>query len=186
MSNLHRGIGIIFACFVLAGCQTMELTTKSITPATVDYSYAEGKLVGEIGFVELTKPVKVGGVDVVPWTWWKNLGQTQNGRMVQKNFQTMEQVLVQSLRSANLYKEGADKTIRMLEVFETLPAVGLDMKCTVKTRYVIQDIFDEVIETEFVSKMSDHFIGAERLKKACRGAWRKNLEILIDRLVHFY
>ena len=119
------------------------------------------------------------------------MSKTSNGLVVQDNYRNFKTALTMGIDGAGLSSPEGLYKLNVEEITETLPVGGVDMKCIVKIRYVARsrsgdEMFDEIVETEFASKFTDHLIGMERGAIACRGAWRKNFEVVIDRLVHSF
>lgn len=69
------------------------------------------------------------------------------------------------------------------------PFVGFDSTVTATVRYSLisnQDgstKFDETIKTPYTASFSDAFVGTERLQLANEGAIRKNIDVLIKKLI---
>jgi hypothetical protein len=68
------------------------------------------------------------------------------------------------------------------------PLIGLDTTVTTTVRYVVVDtmsnqaVFDQVITTPYTAKLTDQFIGFERLRLANEGSVRENITKFIDML----
>lgn len=75
-------------------------------------------------------------------------------------------------------------TAAMLELKQ--PMVGLDMSVTSRVRYSVTDasgklIFDDIIAATGTAKMSEAFVGTERLRLANEYAIRENIKAFIER-----
>lgn len=183
-------ISLILVGLLLAGCQTIKLDLDSVTPISPDYSYADGKFKNNISEISI-EPQKLAGQPILFSDWWSSLSKTSNGLIVQDNYRNFKTALTMGIDGAGLSSPEGLYKLNVEEITETLPVGGVDIKCIVKIRYVARsrsgdEMFDEIVETEFASKFTDHLIGMERLAIACRGAWRKNFEVVIDRLVHSF
>ena len=183
-------ITLISVFLLLLGCGAITVKMESVTPNFTDYSYTEGKFKNNISEV-VFEPQKLGGQPIVFSNVWSEWSKTNNGRILQDNYRKFEAALKKGIENAGLYSSQGLYKLNVEEITETLPVAGADMLCLIKIRYVVEsksgvDIFDEIVETEFVSKWNDSFIGVERSKIACHGAFRKNFEVVIDRLVHAY
>jgi hypothetical protein len=68
------------------------------------------------------------------------------------------------------------------------PFAGFDMTVTAKVRYLLlaQDtqkvLMEEVVETPYTAKLSDAFLGMERLRIANEGAMRENITAIMQKL----
>ena len=69
------------------------------------------------------------------------------------------------------------------------PFVGLDMTVTARVKYTLRRLadgavlFDKEISTPYTAKVSESFVGVERLRLANEGAVRANIRQLIEELV---
>ena len=67
------------------------------------------------------------------------------------------------------------------------PVMGFDMTVTSHVNYKVYDPSDQpfllaTIDAPFTAKMSDAFVGAQRLKKANEGSIRASMEQFLDKL----
>jgi hypothetical protein len=99
--------------------------------------------------------------------------------------------LEQSLRNAGLLAGSpASAQYRVVANMQDLnrPMAGFDMRVTVSVRYSVvpvaggAPIFDEVVSATGVGRMSDAFVGVERLRIANEAAVRENITEFIRRL----
>lgn len=105
-----------------------------------------------------------------------------------------EKALEASLRAAGLLTDkneaGAYHLIANLEKMDQ-PFMGFNMTVTAHVRYELVDsktgksIFTKEISTPFTAKMSDAFMGVERLKIANEGATRSNIDQFIEEISGF-
>ncbi|MFN5047767.1 hypothetical protein [Roseateles sp.] len=103
-----------------------------------------------------------------------------------------ERALEVSLRDAGLWSPNRQASKYLLVVhLEKLdqPFGGFDMTVTANVRYSLVErasnkaVFERSLSTPYTAKLSDAFLGVERMKLANEGAVRTNIQQLIDQLV---
>ncbi|UPT61961.1 MAG: hypothetical protein M0D54_16425 [Hyphomonadaceae bacterium JAD_PAG50586_4] len=120
-----------------------------------------------------------GGSDTNP-LWMSNISDEQ-----------FRAGLEQSLRNAGLLADSP--ALARYEVVASLqdlrrPMAGLDMTVTMTVRYSLvpigggEPIFDEVVSASGTGRMSDAFVGVERLRIANEAAARENISEFLRRL----
>lgn len=103
-----------------------------------------------------------------------------------------ERALEVSLRDAGLWSPNRQVSKYLLVVhLEKLdqPFGGFDMTVTANVRYSLVErasnkaVFERTLASPYTAKLSDAFLGTERLKLANEGAVRSNIQQLIDQLI---
>ncbi len=161
---------------LLAGCATparMEQMTAQVAPSAM--ASADARLKGAIAVADVT-----GGKDTNPmWT-------------SQVSSETFRQSLEASLTQAGLFSKvlSAGKytlTADLLKLDQ--PLVGLNMTVGSTVRYSLIDVatkkevYGKTLTVSYTAKMSDAFVGTERLRLANEGAIRENIKALMNDLV---
>lgn len=99
--------------------------------------------------------------------------------------------LEQSLRNAGLLAaNSASAQYRVISNVQSLdrPLAGFDMNVTLSVRYSVTPvgggapIFDDVVTSTGVGRMSEQFVGSERLRIAIEAAARENITEFVRRL----
>lgn len=161
---------------LLAGCATparMDQMTAQVPPAAV--AAVDARLKGAIAVADVT-----GGKETNPmWT-------------SQVSSETFRQSLEASLAQAGLFNKvlSAGKytlTADLLKLDQ--PLVGLNMTVSSTVRYALVDaatkkeVYGKTVTVSYTAKMSDAFVGTERLRLANEGAIRENIKALMGDLV---
>lgn len=119
-------------------------------------------------------------------------GAYANNEVLRKNTDALEELLTQGLESSNLLDSAGPYYLKVVEIHEKHPGFGLDMIVIVKIVYNIlaggdsvdKVVHEEVVESSFSASLADSIIGIQRHTIATEGAFRKNIELLIERLIH--
>jgi hypothetical protein len=131
-------------------------------------------LLGGIGIRDVT-----GGRETNP-LWVSNVGSAEFERALEDSLRNAG--LLAPVRGSAPYQLSAD--LRKLDQ----PLMGFDMTVTATIDWNLverssgRDVLRRSIGTPFTAKMSDAFLGTERLKLANEGAIRRSIEVLIDEL----
>lgn len=181
--NLHtlaRRIGLASALLVtayLAGCATAA-NSGNMTIATADATAARKSTPDAMKTNVAIREVS-GGKDTNP-LWMSNVGSAD-----------FERALEDSLRSVGMLstdrQSGRYQIVAQLAKLDQ-PLLGLDMTVTSNVTYKLieratgKSVWEKSIATPYTAKMSDAFVGTERLRLANEGAIRQNISQLIGEL----
>ncbi len=167
-------ISIFIAITALAGCatparvdqMTVSLPIQQTNPALKD----------SIGISDVT-----GGRETNPmWT-------------SQVSSDDFRRALEASLQSAGLYSRiGVGSKYQLSADLTRLdqPLMGFDMTVSATVRYSVVDrlsrkeVYSRVIQIPFTARMSDAFMGAERLRLANEGAIKVNIQAFINDMLN--
>lgn len=128
-------------------------------------------------------------IAVVEVTGGRETNPMWSSQVSSESFQRALELSLQNLglsdpvKSANRYHLTAD----ILQVSQ--PMLGLDITVTAGVRYSLvnatsrKEIFSKVINASYTAKMSDAFVGSERLRLANEGAAKANIKLLTDELL---
>lgn len=168
-------VATIAVAGLIAGCATPARTDQMVISASqVAQTTVPAALKGNIAIRDVT-----GGSDTNP-LWMSSVGSAE-----------FERALEESLRAAGMLQPNRQAGRYFLTAhLQKLdkPFLGFDMTVTATVDYVLteratgKDVFRRVLETPYTAKVSDAFIGAERLKLANEGAMRANISRLIEDL----
>ena len=160
---------------VLSGCATPARTDQMVAAAPASARPVLPKaLLGGIGIRDVT-----GGRETNP-LWVSNVGSAEFERALEDSLRNAG--LLAPVRGSAPYQLSAD--LRKLDQ----PLMGFDMTVTATIDWNLverssgRDVLRRSIGTPFTAKMSDAFLGTERLKLANEGAIRRSIEVLIDEL----
>ena len=161
---------------LLAGCASparMEQMTAQVPHSTA--ASADARLKGSIAVADVT-----GGKDTNPmWT-------------SQVSSETFRQSLEASLANAGLFSKvlSAGKYALKADLQKLdQPLMGLDMTVTSTVRYSLvevatkKEVYGKTVTVSSTAKMSDAFVGTERLRLANEGAIRENIKSLMNDLI---
>ena len=172
MLAFATALGIIS---VLSGCATPARTDQMVAVAPTSARPALPQaLMGGIGIRDVT-----GGRETNP-LWISNVGSAEFERALEKSLRNVG--LLAPARGAAPFQLSAD--LRKLEQ----PFIGLDMTVTATIDWHLverstgRDVLRRSIGTPYTAKMSDAFLGVERMKLANEGAIRRSIEVLIEEL----
>jgi len=161
---------------VLAGCATparpdqMVATSAPASRAAVPVALRESIGVRDVTGGRETNPMCV-----------SNVGSAEFERALQDSLRNAG--LLAPVRGGGRYQLSAD--LRKLDQ----PMIGLDMTVTATINWHLverasgRNVFQREIGTPFTAKMSDAFIGSERMKLANEGAIRRSIEVFIEEVL---
>lgn len=168
-----RKILAVFSVVVLAGCATpaaVEQMTVSLPITQTNPALKNSVAVADV----------TGGRDTNPmWT-------------SQVSSDAFRRALEQSLESAGMFnKIVAGSKYQLTADLTRLdqPMMGFDMTVGSTVRYSLietqtrKEIYARVIQISYTAKMSDAFVGAQRLKLANEGAVKANIEAFVKDLI---
>lgn len=168
-----RKILAIFSVVVLAGCATPAAVEQMAVSLPI--TQTNPALKNSVAVAEVT-----GGRDTNPmWT-------------SQVSGDAFRRALEQSLESAGMFnKIFAGSKYQLTADLTRLdqPMIGLDMTVSSTVRYSLiethtrKEIYARVIQISYTAKMSDAFIGTQRLKLANEGAVKANIEAFVIDLI---
>lgn len=174
---------------LLGACGTMPLNTERINSQfkvseKADESAKFFKKIRKVSW----SPSTVNGKEVTKRDWTQALA---NDEVLKKNKDSLTEILTRGLESSDLLDSAGPYYLKVVETHEKHPGFGIDMIVIVKIVYNILAIngpddvvHEEVVESEFSASPSDSIIGVQRNIIATEGAFRKNLELLIERLIY--
>ena len=163
---LSLGLLSLGACASAARPEAM-----TVLPSTVAAAKA-----GDFGHEAIRIANVSGGTDTNPLLW----SEVASG--------DFRQALESSLRATGYLGATASAplslTAAMLELKQ--PMAGLDMSVTSRVRYSVTDasgriVFDDTVAATGTAKMSEAFVGTERLRLANEYAIRENIKAFIER-----
>ena len=186
---LKRAIVLIFL-LPLGGCGTVEFESKNLKPKlkindVADSSQKYFKKIGTVTF--LPRTTRGGEVKLDPEKRTKLLAAN---KILRDNTTKLVDAVREGLKFANLYHPGGPLILNVADGTEKMPGFGSDMIVTVSVKYEILNgstkkiVGTEQVETQFNATPSDSIIGVTRSKIALHGAWRKNIETLVQRLIY--
>lgn len=168
-----RKILAIFSVVVLAGCATPAAVEQMAVSLPI--TQTNPALKNSVAVAEVT-----GGRDTNPmWT-------------SQVSGDAFRRALEQSLESAGMFnKIVAGSKYQLTADLTRLdqPMMGFDMTVGSTVRYSLietqtrKEIYARVIQISYTAKMSDAFVGSQRLKLANEGAVRANIEAFVKDLI---
>ena len=170
-------VGALLLCtLALTGCATAARTdamvaSSAVTPIATN---ASRKLLGNIAISDVT-----GGSSTNP-LWVSKVGGAEFEKALEASLKSVG--FLSENRQSGDYKLVAD----LREVKQ--PVIGLDMTVTSRVEYQLierstgNSVFRETIAAPYTAKMSDSFLGYERLRIANEGSIRANIERLIQKL----
>ncbi len=172
---MRSAIAIGITVLLLAGCATpTRIEQMAAAPRAVTQS-ADPTLRNAISVTEVT-----GGRETNPmWT-------------SQVSSDSFHRALEMSLQSAGLHERLAARSrFRLIADISRVdqPMFGIDMTVSSTVRYSLIDtsskkeVYGRVITVAYTAKISDAFLGAERLKLANEGSMRANIEKLVEDLL---
>lgn len=175
MKNQAIKWGLAIVCMALvAGCAS---------PARVDQMAASGQPAQRVAETPLRNNVAIrdvtGGQETNP-LWKSNVGGNEFNLALEESLRNV------GLLAPNRQAGRFTLTAHLQSVDQ--PMFGLDMTVTASVSYVIierstgKEIFQRTVAVPYTAKMSDAFVGVERLKLANEGAIRTNISQLIDEL----
>ena len=185
---MKKAIFVILISIALGACGTVSINTDRFNSQftvseKADKSAKYYKSISRVLWVpEITQ-----GHKLPEGSWEKSLASNETLRT---NIRTLKEALILELKKSNLMGSSGPFYIRLFESHEKFPGMGIDMIGIVKTKFKIlqeadsREVGEEIIETQFRGSLSDSVIGVTRSIIALEGAWRKNIETLIQRLVH--
>ena len=180
MTHSHIGsvaIALVMASLAaLSGCATPARTDQMVATSPSTPRVAVSPALREsIGIRDVT-----GGRDTNP-LWVSNVGSVEFERALEDSLRNAG--LLAPVRGAARYQLSAD--LHKLDQ----PLMGLDMTVTATVDWHLverstgRNILKRSIGTPYTAKMSDAFLGAERMKLANEGAIRRSIEVLIDEIL---
>ena len=168
-----KKIVAIFAVALLAGCATPAAVEQMAVSLPI--TQTNPALKNSVAVAEVT-----GGRDTNPmWT-------------SQVSSDAFRRALEQSLESAGMFsKIIAGSKYQLTADLTRLdqPMIGFDMTVGSSVRYSLietqtrKEVYARVIQISYTAKMSDAFIGSQRLKLANEGSVKANIEAFIKDLV---
>jgi len=168
-----KKIVAIFSVVLLAGCATPAAVEQMAVSLPI--TQTNPALKNSVAVAEVT-----GGRDTNPmWT-------------SQVSSDAFRRALEQSLESAGMFsKIIAGSKYQLTADLTRLdqPMIGFDMTVGSSVRYSLietqsrKEVYARVIQISYTAKMSDAFIGSQRLKLANEGSVKANIEAFIKDLV---
>ena len=168
-----KSILIILSVAVLTGCATPAAVEQMAVSLPITQTNAALK--NSVGVAEVT-----GGRETNPlWT-------------SQVSSEGFKRALEQSLENAGMYsKIVAGSKYQLVADLTRLdqPLLGFDMTVNSTVRYSLietqsrKEVYGRVIQVGYTAKVSDAFIGSQRLKLANEGAVNENIKAFINDLV---
>ena len=168
---------LLMVALPLTGCATAARSDAMVaSTGIVIATTASAKILGNVAIGEVT-----GGSTTNPM-WMSKVSSAE-----------FEKALEASLRDAGLLNANRSAgSYRLLAALREVkqPMIGLDMTVTASVDYQLVDratgvsIYSETISTPYTAKMSDAFLGTERLRLANEGSIRSNLKRLIQQLAN--
>lgn len=168
-----RKILAIFSVVVLAGCATPAAVEKMAVSLPI--TQTNPALKNSVAVAEVT-----GGRETNPmWT-------------SQVSSDAFRRALEQSLQNAGMFNKIVTGSKYQLTAELTRidqPMMGFDMTVGSTVRYSLietqtrKEVYARVIQISYTAKMSDAFIGSQRLKLANEGAVKANIESFVNDLI---
>jgi hypothetical protein len=168
-----KKIVAIFSVVLLAGCATPAAVEQMAVSLPI--TQTNPALKNSVAVAEVT-----GGRDTNPmWT-------------SQVSSDAFRRALEQSLESAGMFsKIIAGSKYQLTSDLTRLdqPMIGFDMTVGSSVRYSLietqsrKEVYARVIQISYTAKMSDAFIGSQRLKLANEGSVKANIEAFIKDLI---
>ncbi len=168
-----KNILVILSVSVLAGCATPAAVEQM--SVSLPITQTNSALKNSVGVIEVT-----GGRETNPmWT-------------SQVSSDAFRRALEQSLENAGMFsKIVAGSKYQLTADLTRLdqPMMGFDMTVTSTVRYSFietqtrKEVYAKVIQISYTAKMSDAFVGTQRLKLANEGAVKANIQGLINDLI---
>jgi hypothetical protein len=169
MKSLYIVLSVVF----LAGCATPAAVEQMAVALPITQTNAALK--NSVGVTEVT-----GGRETNPmWT-------------SQVSSDSFRRALEQSLENAGMFsKIGAGSKYQLVADLTRLdqPMLGFDMTVSSTVRYSLietqsrKEVYGRVIQIGYTAKVSDAFIGSQRLRLANEGAINENIKAFINDLV---
>lgn len=167
---------LILSALTLTGCATAARSDAMVASSVVApiAANASKKLLGNIAISDVT-----GGTSTNPM-WVSKVGGPEFEKALEASLRGSG--FLSANRQSGDYKLVAD----LREVNQ--PMIGIDMTVTSSVEYQLieratgKNIYRETISAPYTAKMSDSFLGSERLRLANEGSIRANIERLIQRL----
>lgn len=165
---------LVGVTFYLSGCAS---------PARVESMTVDGMPAQRIAATPLRDNLAIkdvtGGKETNPM-WKSNIGSSE-----------FEQALEASLKQVGLLAPRQAGKYALTAHLENVdqPFAGFSMTVTSTVNYVVtekatgKDVFQKKIVSPFTAKVSDAFVGSERLRLANEGSIRENITQLIDELL---
>ena len=173
LSQTMKNILVILSVAVLAGCATPAAVEQM--SVSLPITQTNSALKNSVGVKEVT-----GGRETNPmWT-------------SQVSSDAFRRALEQSLENAGMFsKIVAGSKYQLTADLTRLdqPMMGFDMTVTSTVRYSLietqtrKEVYSRVIQIGYTAKMSDAFVGTQRLKLANEGAVKANIQGLINDLI---
>jgi hypothetical protein len=173
LSQTMKNILVILSVSVLAGCATPAAVEQM--SVSLPITQTNSALKNSVGVIEVT-----GGRETNPmWT-------------SQVSSDAFRRALEQSLENAGMFsKIVAGSKYQLTADLTRLdqPMMGFDMTVTSTVRYSFietqtrKEVYAKVIQISYTAKMSDAFVGTQRLKLANEGAVKANIQGLINDLI---
>lgn len=167
---------VIGSLAALSGCATPARTDQMVATSLSTPRVAVSPALREsIGIRDVT-----GGRDTNP-LWVSNVGSVEFERALEDSLRNAG--LLAPVRGAARYQLSAD--LHKLDQ----PLMGIDMTVTATVDWHLverstgRNVLKRSIGTPYTAKMSDAFLGAERMKLANEGAIRRSIEVLIDEIL---
>jgi hypothetical protein len=170
---------------LVIGIAALNMITGCATPARPDQMVAASPTTARaapppalresIGIRDVT-----GGRDTNP-LWVSNVGSVEFERALEDSLRNAG--LLTPVRGAARYQLSAD--LHKLDQ----PLMGIDMTVTATVDWHLverstgRNLLKRSIGTPYTAKMSDAFLGAERMKLANEGAIRRSIEVLIEEIL---
>ena len=173
LSQTMKNILVILSVALLAGCATPAAVEQM--SVSLPITQTNSALKNSVGVKEVT-----GGRETNPmWT-------------SQVSSDAFRRALEQSLENAGMFsKIVAGSKYQLTADLTRLdqPMMGFDMTVTSTVRYSLietqtrKEVYSRVIQIGYTAKMSDAFVGTQRLKLANEGAVKANIQGLINDLI---
>ena len=173
LSQTMKNILVILSVALLAGCATPAAVEQM--SVSLPITQTNSALKNSVGVKEVT-----GGRETNPmWT-------------SQVSSDAFRRALEQSLENAGMFsKIVAGSKYQLTADLTRLdqPMMGFDMTVTSTVRYSLietqtrKEVYAKVIQISYTAKMSDAFVGTQRLKLANEGAVKANIQGLINDLI---
>ena len=167
---------VLLSALTLTGCATAARSDAMVASSVVApiAANASTKLLGNVAIGDVT-----GGSSTNPM-WLSKVGGAEFEKALEASLKNAG--FLSANRQVGDYKLVADlKEIKQ-------PMIGIDMTVTSSVEYQLierstgKNIYRETISAPHTARMSDAFLGTERLKLANEGSIRSNIERLIQRL----
>jgi len=103
-----------------------------------------------------------------------------------ETFKSIEKSLLSALRRFDLYSENGPYELQIVAGHEKFPGFGADMAVSARLTYELivlknkKVILQETVDTEYVARFDEAFVGVERASIAAHGAFAKNIERICE------